>query len=136
MKNQILHFLSLSFICMSGFFSVLHANTSWNNFIINYDKNLYGKGSQTWQTVPFNSRWVYFANKNGLIEFNGISWNLFPLNNGSDVRSVYPSKKHQRIYVGGINEFGFFEPNEKGKLIYTCLSDLLRKRDLQIGNIG
>jgi DNA-binding CsgD family transcriptional regulator len=135
MKNQILRFLSLSFICMSGFFSVLHANTSWNNFIINYDKNLYGKGSQTWQTVPFNSRWVYFANKNGLIEFNGISWNLFPLNNGSDVRSVYPSKKHQRIYVGGINEFGFFEPNEKGKLIYTCLSDLLRKRDLQIGNI-
>lgn len=112
----------------------MRAGSEWNNFIVNYDKNLYGKGSQTWQIVSFNG-WVYFANKNGLIEFNGISWTLLPLNNASDVRSVYPSKKQNRIYVGGINEFGYFTPDSRGKLIYTCLSDSMKKSPVQVGNV-
>ncbi|HRU63446.1 MAG TPA: transcriptional regulator, partial [Paludibacteraceae bacterium] len=135
MKNIFIYFFFFFLTISLNFLFCPKIYAEWNSFIINYDKNLYGKGSQTWQIVPYDTRWVYFANKNGLLEFNGILWNLFPLNTGSDARSVYPSKRQQRIYVGGINEFGYFEPNEKGKLNYICLSDSFDIANLQIGNI-
>ena len=39
------------------------AFAGWNNFIVNFDKSLYGKGPQTWQIAPYDDHWVYFANK-------------------------------------------------------------------------
>ncbi|HOK36070.1 MAG TPA: transcriptional regulator [Paludibacteraceae bacterium] len=135
MKNIFIYFFFFFLMISLNFLFCPKIYAEWNSFIINYDKNLYGKGSQTWQIVPYDTRWVYFANKNGLLEFNGILWNLFPLNTGSDARSVYPSKRQQRIYVGSINELGYFEPNEKGKLNYICLSDSFDIANLQIGNI-
>jgi len=106
-------------------FSVTEAHASWNNFIIHYKKEVFGKGSQTWQIASYNNDWVYFANKNGMLQFDGSDWDLFPLNNGADVRSVYPSRSQKRIYVAGINEFGYFSPDERGSLAYTCMSDSL-----------
>lgn len=109
--------------------------SDWNNFIINYQKSLYGKGSQTWQIGPYNDNWVYFANKNGLLQFDGSVWGVFPLHNGSDIRSVLSSEAMKRVYAGGINEFGYFEPGEGGKLVYTCMSDSVDEADRNIGNI-
>ena len=73
--------------------------------------------------------------RSGLLQFDGSSWGIFPLNNGSDVRSVLPSFSKKRIYVGGINEFGYFEPDERGKLVYHCMSDSVKKPLRSIGNI-
>ncbi len=109
--------------------------SDWNNFIINYPKNVYGKGSQTWQMAVYADNWVYSANKNGLLQFDGNAWDLFPLNNRSDVRSVLPSRQGGRIYVGGINEYGYFEPGKDGQLVYTCMSDLVPDPDRFIGNV-
>lgn len=109
--------------------------SDWNNFIINYHKSLYGKGSQTWQIAAYNDSWVYFANKNGMLQFDGNTWGVFPLHNGSDIRSVLPSVTMKRVYVGGINEFGYFEPGVGGKLVYTCMSDSLKGADGDIGNV-
>ena len=118
MKKRLLP-LIVSFLLVS----VCASASDWNNFIINYNKTLYGKGSQTWQIGSYSSNWSYFANKNGMLQFDGNSWNIFPLKNGSDVRSVLPSVSQKRIYAGGINEFGYFEPGDDGRLIYTCMSD-------------
>lgn len=96
---------------------------------------MYGKGSQTWQVASSFNNWVYFANKNGMLQFDGSEWGLFPLNNGADVRSVYPSRSQKRIYVAGINEFGYFAPDERGKLVYTCMSDSLAELKRSIGNV-
>ncbi|MBP7611845.1 MAG: hypothetical protein KA753_01625, partial [Paludibacter sp.] len=46
-------------------------SAEWNNYVINYKKELFGKGSQTWQIEAFNENWVYFANKNGLLQYEG-----------------------------------------------------------------
>lgn len=107
----------------------------WNNFIINYSKSQYGKGSQTWQIVSYDQNWVYFANKNGMLQYDGNIWKIFPMNNGSDVRSVFPSKNYKRIYAGGISEFGYYEPGPGGRLIYNCLSDSLSEPERSIGNV-
>ena len=90
------------------------AVAGWNSFIVNFDKSLYGKGAQTWKIAPYDDHWVYFANKNGMVQFDGNVWTVFPMNNFSDVRSVLASTTQKRIYAGGINEFGYYEPSEDG----------------------
>ncbi len=133
MKQPHLLTILILFLGLWGNPSLLKAD--WNNFVINYNKNLYGKGTQTWQIASYNDHWVYFANKNGMVQFDGYSWDLFPLHNGSDIRSVCPSTQLLRIYAGGINEFGYFEPADDGRLIYTCLSDSVPPEEKYIGNI-
>lgn len=114
---------------------VLNLSAEWNNYIINYNKSLYGKGSQTWEINFYGDNWVYFANQSGMLQYDGNHWAVFPLNNDSDVRSVLPSNTQQRIYVGGISEFGYFEPGENGRLVYNCLSDSISERERAIGNV-
>lgn len=131
MKLRILYFF---FLLLSSF-SIMKAMSDWNNFIVNFNKSVYGKGAQTWQIAPYDDRWVYFANKNGMVQFDGNTWNVFPLNNFSDVRSVLASATQKRIYVGGINEFGYFEPDEDGTLAYHCMSDTLDESLRLLGNV-
>ena len=111
------------------------AFAGWNNFIVNFDKNLYGKGTQTWQIAPYDDHWVYFANKNGMVQFDGNVWKVFPMNNFSDVRSVLASTIQKRIYAGGINEFGYYEPAADGELVYHCMSDTLGADSRFLGNV-
>lgn len=107
----------------------------WSSFIVNFDKSLYGKGTQTWRIAPYDDNWVYFANKNGMVQYDGNVWRVFPLNNLLDVRSVHASTTQKRIYVGGINEFGYFEPAKAGELIYHCMSDTLDGTFRFLGNV-
>lgn len=107
----------------------------WNSFVLNFDKGLYGKGAQTWQIATFDEQWTFFANKNGLVSFDGNTWELLPMNNMSDVRSVLVSNDRKRIYVGGINEFGYFEPGSDGVLHYHCMSDTLDGSVRYLGNV-
>lgn len=125
---------TLSILLFISSFSV-KCYAGWNSFIINFDKNQYGKGAQTWQIAAYDDKWVYFANKNGMLQFDGNSWNVFPLNNASDVRSVLPSSTQKKIYVGGINEFGYYEPGTDGSMVYHCLSDTLDGSCRFLGNV-
>jgi len=76
---------------------------------------------------------MYFANKSGVLEFNGNDWNLYTLNNRSDVRAIECS--NDRIYLGGLNEFGYLKPEKNGKMRYICMSDSLYREQLFFGNI-
>ncbi len=113
----------------------IYANSEWSSFIINFDKSLFGKGAQTWQIDPYNTTWTYFANSNGLLQFDGSVWKVFQLKNRSNVRSVLSSNNQKRIYVGGINEFGYFQPAPSGQMTYHCLSDSLNEAERAFGNV-
>lgn len=99
----------------------LHAQ--WNSFIINFKKDVFGRGSQTWQIQPYDENHLFAGNKNGVLQYDGDSWELYPLHNASDVRSVYLSERKKRVYAGGESEFGYLEADPTGKLVYTPLSD-------------
>ena len=112
-------------------------SAEWNNYVINYKKELFGKGSQTWQIEAFNENWVYFANKNGLLQYEGSDWKLLPLHNESDVRSLHLSDKLKRIYVGGEGEFGYFHADASGKLLYVKLIRFTPcQQQIQCGLLG
>ena len=94
----------------------------WNDFVTNYKKEDFGRGAQTWQIDTYNSKYIFCGNKNGLLQYDGYEWTLFPLSRNLDARSVCVSVTKNRVYVGGENEFGYFTPNPAGKLIYTKTS--------------
>ncbi|MDH6305068.1 DNA-binding CsgD family transcriptional regulator [Parabacteroides sp. PF5-5] len=114
MKRLILILFSL-FVSWSSF-------AQWNGFVTNHRKEEFGRGSKTWQIRAYDENHIYFANKNGVLEYNGTDWSLLPLDNKNDVRSVCISQKHHRVYAGGEGEFGYFEPDERGRMTYTNLS--------------
>lgn len=90
--------------------------------IINYTKADYSGGSQNWDIGEDKRGNLYFANTGGLIQFNGTSWNTFNMPNKT-VRSLKVDQSG-KIFVGGYNEFGYFESDATGKLIYHSISNL------------
>jgi DNA-binding CsgD family transcriptional regulator len=93
--------------------------------IKNYNKNQYNSATQNWDIDQDNNGNIYFANENGLLQFDGLSWRLYKVANCLKVRSVKYDKNTSRIYVGGYSEFGYFESDNTGNLVYTSLSDLV-----------
>lgn len=94
--------------------------TIWQRSIENFDKAKYQAGHQNWQIRQAENKWMYFANSMGLLEFDGTTWNLYPIKNKL-LRSIHIAGK--RIYAGGSSEFGYYEANSMGLLTYHSLSD-------------
>ncbi len=65
---------------------------------------------------------LYIANSEGLLVFNGENFELFPINNKTQILSISMDSL-QRVFVGGQGEFGYFTPNKKGGLNYHSLKD-------------
>ncbi|MDR0938942.1 MAG: transcriptional regulator [Mediterranea sp.] len=113
-----------------------HTATGRNAFVLNFSKFQTARsGAQNWQIAAYDDRWVYFANQNGILQYNGNAWNLLPLHNGQATRSVTPSRRTGRIYVGGISEFGYYTVAPNGSLGYTCMSDSVSREMRFIGNV-
>lgn len=65
---------------------------------------------------------VYFANSEGLFEFNGITFQLHRLNENRGIRSVYVNQQGT-IFTGSFEDFGFWAENEQCELVYHSLSE-------------
>lgn len=97
--------------------------------IQNYNPALYDAASQNWDIAVDDRGVVFAANNQGLLEFDGLSWELHKLESGSIIRSVFP--KGDRIYTGSFREFGYWQTDEKGKMVYHSLSKLMTGLELQ-----
>jgi len=73
---------------------------------------------------------MYFGNNQGLLEFDGSIWQTHHIAGNKTVRSLLVSRD-KRIYTGSFEEFGYFEKNPAGRLIYHSLSAKLRKYTMQ-----
>lgn len=112
--------ICLFIFVVSGIFNVSFGqNTLGLPQIINYSKDDYHGGSQTWNIAQDASGKMYFANNEGLLSFDGNYWKIYPLPNKTIVRSL--AVDANRIFVGGQDEIGYFTPDSKGVLQYTSL---------------
>lgn len=93
-------------------------------YIHNYPKKEYKGGTQNWSIAQDQRGFMYFGNNDGLLQFDGVSWQLFRMPNSSVVRSVYISK-NENIYIGAYNELGKLEVNKKGVSVYRSLKKLI-----------
>jgi len=102
--------LSLSSIASSGL------------YIKNYLKSEYQGASQNWSVTQDASGHLYFANNIGLLEFDGITWTLYPSPEGAIIRAV-AIDRNNRIFTAGYRELGFWERNSLGQLEYHSLKN-------------
>lgn len=80
--------------------------------------------------------YLYFANNEGLLEYNGTNWKLYPTPNETIMRSVKVIDNN--IYTGCYMNFGYWTRQANGKLKYTSLSDTIKAKildDEQFWNI-
>ncbi len=102
--------------------------------VFNYTKQAYLAGLQNWDIKQDKSGVLYFANNEGLLTFNGVNWNLFPLPNKTIVRSVEIGFDN-RVYVGGQDELGYFSPAPNGQLQYHSLVNCVQAKDQSFGDV-
>lgn len=104
--------------------------------IVKYAPTTYGAGNQNWMISQDQQHYVYFANNDGLLEFNGSTWELYASPNETIVRSV--KVIDNKVYTGSYMEFGFWKRQTNGKLKYTSLSNTIKNKildDEQFWNI-
>lgn len=100
----------------------------------NFSKQEYHGGIQSWDADYGLNGHVFFANNDGLLCYDGASWELFPLPKKTIARSVAIGTKN-RVYVGGQDEIGYFHANKNGKLIYHSIKDKIPEQDKALEDI-
>jgi ligand-binding sensor domain-containing protein/DNA-binding CsgD family transcriptional regulator len=130
MKSRLLFFLFILFFAPGA----MGQNTIGLPEIINYYKQSYKAGSQNWDIRQDKNGIMYFANNEGLLTFDGNHWELFPLPNKTNIRSLEIDKDN-RIYVGGQDEFGYFFPDPNGRLVYHSLKSLVPEKERSFADV-
>lgn len=88
---------------------------------------VYAAGSQNWMVAQGANREMYFANNEGLLVYDAARWDLYPTS--SILRSV--SYVDGMLYSGSYMDFGYWEKDSSGVLVYTSLTKLLEFSPLE-----
>ncbi|MBK5720260.1 hypothetical protein JGH11_05185 [Dysgonomonas sp. Marseille-P4677] len=94
--------------------------------IINIYREKYHADNKNWSIGQDERGTMYFGNDVGLLDFDGVEWNLNRLPNSLVLRSL-AVLSHKTIFTGSYEEFGRWDRAISGKLVYTSLSDSLDK---------
>ncbi len=103
--------------------------------VINYNRSVYGAGTQNWEISQDSFGRMLFANNTGLLIYDSRNWSLLQLSNYTTVRSIYVDDESMRIYAGGSEEFGYFANNGNGVMQYVSLLPTLTEKDFRFSEI-
>ena len=90
----------------------------------NYPKSVYNAATQNWDIAQDSKGFMYFANNDGVLRFDGSQWVSLDIDIPLPVRSVFVDSK-DRIFVGLIDNFGVLELNNSGTYNFVSLKHLL-----------
>lgn len=117
-------------------FSVLsqgHVKDIGTPSIINHSRTSTSSGTQNWAITQSHSGFMYFGNNDGVLEFDGTNWNIYPVPNASVVRSVLAVG--DTIYAGAFDEIGFLAPDDQGQLKWNSLNHLVPEKYARFSEI-
>ena len=75
------HISLFLFLCLPFGITFGQAYLIDNPYIINHSKTAYKGGIENWDVITTSKGFVYFANNEGLLKFNGSDWSLYKLPN-------------------------------------------------------
>ncbi|MFT4849034.1 MAG: AraC family chitin signaling transcriptional activator [Sediminicola sp.] len=87
--------------------------------VTNYSSVEYNGGNQNWAITQAENNYLFVANNEGLLEYNGENWNNYASPNGTILRCVLA--RNEKIYTGSYMDFGYWERNLTGTLDYFSL---------------
>ena len=102
--------------------------------IQNFTPEDYGAGQQNHYITQDPQGLIYVANDQGVLQYDGSTWRLIPITNGSTAYSLV-SGADGVTYVGGEGEIGYLAPDENGDLQYVSMLEKIpaRYRDFNYG---
>ncbi len=89
-------------------------------YITQYMPEDYKAHAQNWCFLQDENGIMYAGNTSGILEFDGVSWHLIQLPNGSPAKSLAQSTD-STIYVGAVRDLGFLQPDTLGQLQFQSL---------------
>ena len=94
--------------------------------VTKYKSQMVNAGNQNWMISQDFENYIYIANNEGLLEFNGSYWHLYPSPNETIIRSV--NVVGTKIYTGSYMEFGYWERQSNGLLAYFSISSKIKDK--------
>jgi class 3 adenylate cyclase/ligand-binding sensor domain-containing protein len=95
-----------------------------SSYITNFNLSESVYSNQNWAIVQDNDEVMLFANRRGVLTYDGASWNEISL--PDIIFSMVADPQKGRIYAGCRNGFGYLSKDEKGIYNYTELSATLK----------
>ncbi len=92
--------------------------------ILKFPPSTYKAENQNWSVTQNNDKFIFVANNEGLLEYNGAQWTVYPSPNNTIIRSILAV--NGKVYSGSYMEFGYWQRNNLGRLEYFSLSDKIK----------
>lgn len=102
--------------------------------IENYSPKQYSAHHQNWHITQDQTGFIYAANGEGILEFDGASWRLISFPGLRAVRTVIVDRNNVK-WVGGDRELGYLTPDSVGILKYKSLKDKIPESHPLTANI-
>jgi signal transduction histidine kinase len=102
--------------------------------VINYTPKEYGGDPQNWAIAQDEKGMLYVGNSNGLLEFDGAVWRIYPVPNKSVIRSLAMGDSG-KIYIGSEGDLGYFQPDAPGRLTFHSLLNYIPEANRDFANV-
>lgn len=99
--------------------------------LTNYGTKDYKGSSQNWD-LYLDSTYVYVANNEGMLIFDGNNWNIFKHTENTEFKIRAIKKIGEKIFTAGDNNIGYWTKDQTNRWEYTSLLDKLK--EIKINN--
>ncbi|CAM2008905.1 sensor histidine kinase [Acanthopleuribacter pedis] len=89
---------------------------------------------QNWMVITGPGGWLYFANSDGLLVYDGAGWHLHRTPNGSILRCLTRAPDGT-VYYGAEGDLGFFRPDQGAQIKMVSLVDKLPERERSLRHV-
>jgi len=130
---RVFQLLCLAFVYLINITTIFaqssHINVGKDSLsIYSFDGTSYGASNYNTMVEEDEDGILYFANENGLLEFDGSEWRLHKNNKYSPV--VFLKIIQDRIYVSDNYEFGYYQRDSLGYMQYQTIVPQLNEEGL------
>lgn len=103
-------------------------------FIKNYTVKDYNGYHQNWAVIQDHTGFIYCANNNGVLVYDGMRWQIIMTHKKGTVRSL-AADKNNRVYVGAQNEFGYIKKLPNGRMEFVSLDNLITDKAIKYDDV-
>lgn len=126
-------FIIYSFVIISLNYAQT-VNQTGRPFVTNFTPKDYSAGAQNWAALQDEKGILYFANQRGVLQFDGIEWNLIPVLDDRTVLTLALDDSN-KIWCGTQNDFGYLSVKTNGEYHYVSSTDLIPDSVKPIGKV-
>jgi len=95
-------------------------------FIESYQPQKHGAKNQVWGITQDHRGVMYFANSDGLVEFDGANWSVIEVEGEEAVRSI-DIHNNGTIYLGSKGNFGYLKEDSRGNKRFVSLKSKMEE---------